>query len=334
MMRKPLRWTGVGLVGLMSLACASRAMSQPKGETRTYEVGSALFDSGGAGPMPAPGTPIEPPTRGEGDPVAAPVPLEESPAARRLLASIQQALPANAHATARLSGTTLTLTADPQTHEAVSRLLLAMSRAMSTVTVEVRVISLNPQAIASLPPSVREAVALATHRRESTPTLSDGQVQDLLTSAANIPETEVVAAPKLTLFSGVSGRICLGTYDTYTTAYTPNHEPVRSPVYSGIGVHVLATTSSPPIGDGDKQTPAVAVNLAVSRSTTSVVEAPWEASPKGKVLQTQRPVRSVETANALLSLRPGETALLPLKGEQGSTSIALVMATARAAEGP
>ncbi len=172
------------------------------------------------------------------------------------------------------------------------------------VSVEARVVTVDPADVGRLPEDVRRV--LTGNPRLLTPT------QAAAVLAATTPSA--VAVPRLTVFSGQRAAVSTMDRRPFTTSYTAvvrpagggtAYEPVVTPVDIGLSLDVQATVSP------DRRFVFVDLHSVLSRLADVTTE-PWPGGPPAVVVQ--RPVVLTSATQTKCSIPDGSTLLLSCGG--------------------
>jgi general secretion pathway protein D len=220
------------------------------------------------------------------------------------------------------------ISAPQRIHEPIVQILdhLRESRGVQVI-VETKLISADEVALDALPAGLRERVAGALRTGKEPPKagrgdapaakdpkgvyLSAEQVDLVLKAIQDNPRSQVVSAPRLTLFNGQAAYVLTANQRAYVADYSvvkqqgggTKYEPVFGTAQSGVMLWVRATTSA------DRKFATLTLNPRLTY-LGGMKDVPWEKSPAGEKMTVQRPEVLVSELATTASVPDGQTLLL------------------------
>lgn len=204
-------------------------------------------------------------------------------------------------------GMSLLVRQTPAVHEEIQDLLTALRRLQDVqVTVETRIVSVSPELLQQLGFLAGEQLT-----QPGTVLLDDTQVTMLLQAVQGDPHTNVLAAPKMTMFNGQRATIELAEQQSYVTGVTWEQQddkkvphPQVRPVYTGLRLAVL------PVVAADQRTVKLQLGVELQRATEGkailrdvepVGEVATPAAPRGREWAVETTVKLTDGATAALT---------------------------------
>jgi general secretion pathway protein D len=202
----------------------------------------------------------------------------------------------------------LIITATPQMHDAIGKLLLQIREARGVqIAVEARFISIDP-AVLDKAMGERFKSTIGKSGAATVWQLADDEVQAVLKATQEGKQSTLLTAPRITLFNGQRAFVNVSTQTPYISGFTvtkkdageTRYEPKVGMVDSGVMLDVRATASA------DRRFATLTLKPRLSR-LLSLAPAPY---PGAKDLVVQVPLQSVQELQTTLSIPDRATALI------------------------